>query len=63
MTDKERAESLYDELIKAPSDDVRLMRIATQLSELIHCYKDKKVGDSFVLGILCAMRNAIWERD
>ena len=61
MTDQERAESLYDEITKAPSDYVKLLRIATQLSELIHCYKGKKVGDPFVLGLLCAMRNAIWD--
>ena len=60
MTYNERAQNLYQELVGCSSFS-KLQRIASQLSELIHCYKDKKVGDEFILSLLYAMRNAIWD--
>ena len=49
---------LYD-YIKQGSYFIKLNRIASELSFLIHCEKEKKIKD--VLGRLVAMRNAIWD--
>ena len=62
MADNEKAKSLYDDIAHC-SPFAKLQRIASQLSELIHCHKHRKVGDEYVLSMLCAMRNAIWDSE
>ena len=62
MTDNEKAKNLYEDIVNC-SSFAKLQAIATQLSELIHCHKHRKVGDGYVLSILCAMRNAIWDSE
>ena len=66
MADNGKAKSLYDDIyddIIHCSPFVKLQRIASQLSELIHCHTHRKVGDEYVLSMLCAMRNAIWDSE
>lgn len=55
-------EELYNELIGL-SPESKLNWIATELSMMIHCMKDKRVGDMDVLDRLCACRNAVWDSE
>lgn len=54
-------DELYETILNE-YPEASLLRIATELSSLIHCYKDKKVEDEYVLTALCTIRNAIWKK-
>lgn len=49
------------EYFKKGSDYSVMLKVASELSMLIHCEKNRKVGD--VIDSLCAMRNALWDRE
>ena len=53
-------EEIYNDIVKL-SPEMKCVRVASELSFLIHCEKDKKVGDHNVLARLCACRNAMWD--
>lgn len=58
--------SVYEEVygnLKDMNTYCKTLRVALELSYLIHCMKDKKVGDEEVLGRLVACRNSLWEEE
>lgn len=54
-------EEIYKDIVNL-SPEGKCNRVASELSFLIHCMKDKKVGDEYVLDRLCACRNAMWDK-
>lgn len=58
--------SVYEEVygdLKDMNTYCKTLRVASELSYLIHCMKDKKVYDEEVLGRLVACRNSLWEEE